>query len=81
MILPTKHIPEHRCLLGLGGELLRLLEREHTVSSLWETVRAGRNGDAETPEVPFDWFILTLDFLFLIGAVKSTKGLLVRSSL
>ena len=33
MILPTKHISEERCLLGVGARLLLLLERERPVNA------------------------------------------------
>lgn len=76
MILPTKHIPEERSLLGVGGTILALLaEREATVSSLWEGVQEAR---PETGRVSFDWFILSLDLLFAMGSVRLDRGVLKR---
>ena len=64
MILPTKHMDISRSLIGLGAEVLEYLERPVTVSTLWQ--RAGLIAGIRT----FDTFTLTLDFLYLIGAVE-----------
>lgn len=72
MILPTKHLPPRRSLLGVGGLLVQQLERPRTVTSLWDAVRL-------IPEIgSFDRFILALDFLFAIGAISLSDGLLSR---
>lgn len=74
MILPTKHINERRSLLGQGGLILTLLhEREHTVSSLWG---AFLDSAGEYFEVTFDWFVLALDLLYAIGAIKIDRGVI-----
>lgn len=75
MILPTKHIPLNRSLLGVGAELLALLDRESTVSGLWTALKREKRED----EVPFDWFVLALDLLFGIGAIEFERGLLKPS--
>ena len=79
MILPTKHIPEERCLLGVGARLLLLLEREQTVSGLWESLKQSGLGPTHTPPVPFDWFVLALDFLYAVGAVEWHRGLIRKA--
>ena len=64
MVLPNKHVPVHRSLVGLGGEILRILaDRPRTVSSTWELLRT-RNLDAS-----FEQFALAASFLFSLGAV------------
>ena len=73
MILPTKHIPEERCLLGVGARLLLLLDREQTVSGLWDIE------PPHAPPVPFDWFVLALDFLYAVGAVEWHRGLIRKT--
>jgi hypothetical protein len=79
MILPTKHIPEHNSLLGVGGTILALLsEREATVSSLWECVQEAR---PEPGRISFDWFILSLDLLFAMGSIRMDRGVLKRKVL
>jgi hypothetical protein len=74
MILPTKHITESRSLIGQGGRILALLnERDHTVSSLWDSFL--RAADAHF-EVTFDWFVLALDLLYAIGAIELDRGII-----
>jgi hypothetical protein len=64
MVLPNKHVPVNRSLVGLGGEILRILaDRPRTVSSTWERLRT-RNADAS-----FEQFALAASFLFSLGAV------------
>lgn len=74
MILPTKHIPQHEALIGVGATLLRNLDVPRTVSGLWECVRAEPNVGT------FERFILAADFLYFIGAVNFSNGQLVRAS-
>lgn len=79
MILPTKHIRTERAIIGIGGELLDLLREPKTVSRLWNEVRDRRTVAAPAAPIDYDWFVLSLDFLFLIGAVESKRGLVVRA--
>jgi hypothetical protein len=52
-----------------------------TVSSLWETIsRQGKSEDSVKPALRFDAYILTLDLLFLIGAIDLRNGILIRSN-
>ena len=69
MILPTKRISADKALVGLGARVLRQLRHPQTVSRLWEAI--GRDSGAS---VPYDWFVLSLDLLFLIGAVEYHEG-------
>jgi hypothetical protein len=75
MILPTKHLPQERALLTVGAVLLAHLERPITVSALWQRV----NG-AVSPAPTFDWFVLALDLLHVLGTVELRDGLLVRGT-
>jgi len=76
MILPSKHIAPDRALLTIGAEVLGLLDRPRTVSYLWDVLRKRR----ERGRVfGYDWFVLALDLLFVLGAVKYKNGSLVRS--
>ncbi|MBN4079623.1 hypothetical protein JYT60_00125 [bacterium AH-315-C08] len=72
MILPSKHIPEHQALLGVGGVLLKELNNPQTVTSLWESVRS--NYSVGT----FERFILALDMLHIIGSVSLRNGMIER---
>ena len=78
MILPTKHMKPARSLLGVGAEILEILRRPMTVSALWERVRESR---AQPPAAPiaYAWFVLALDLLYMIGAVKFQDGVLTRT--
>ena len=73
MILPTKRIDADRSLLGLGLRVLRRLERPKTVSRLWEEISRD-----EGRRVTYDWFVLSLDLLFMTGAVEIREGRLHR---
>lgn len=72
MILPTKHIDLRKSLLWSGALVLERLEKPRSISALWEEVRY-------LPEVgTFERFSLVLDFLYSIGAVQLSEGLLRR---
>jgi hypothetical protein len=77
MILPTKGIPPRKALLTLGGEVLRVLDETKTVSRLWVDFRKQSN---QPEEVPFDWFVLSLDLLFLFGAIELERGRIRRTA-
>ena len=79
MILPTKHIRTDRAIIGIGGELLGLLHEPMTVSRLWNQLRERRSVASPAAPIGYDWFVLTLDFLFMVGAVESRRGLVVRA--
>ncbi|WP_417374894.1 ABC-three component system middle component 6 [Gimesia maris] len=76
MILPTKHLPPDRSLLGVGAEVLLLLDRPKTVSRLWKDIQQHRGESAN--RLPFDWFILSLNFLYTIDAIQMDRGRLTR---
>jgi hypothetical protein len=71
MILPTKGVPPQRALISLGADILRLLTETKTVSRLWDDFRSAK---VATTDVTFDWFVLSLDLLFLVGAVEFDRG-------
>lgn len=76
MILPSKYIPADRCILTIGSELLRILTHPMTVSSAWEIFQRS----SRRSHVSYEWFILSLDFLFLLGALTLQSGTLERVS-
>ncbi len=92
MILPTKHLREDRALIAVGAELLRLLDEPKTVSRLWDELKTKRARPAasraparhqgtdgrETGSLPFDWFILALDLLYLLGTIELHRGRIQR---
>lgn len=80
MILPAKHLSPERALLSVGGHLLEQLDAPQTVSSLWDSVRARRETDDPRAPISYDWFILALDLLFMMGAVSLDRGVVRRST-
>ncbi len=79
MILPTKHISQENALLSIGSQVLKFLNSSKTVSTLWEemliTYRDNQNSNID---ISYEWFVLTLDFLFIIKAIELKDGLLSR---
>ena len=71
-LLPNKHIPTKHSLVGVGALVLRHLERPTNVSRLWEAI----NDDQEAPS--FGNFVLSLDYLFAVGAIDYERGMLSR---
>lgn len=79
MILPTKGITPDRSILAVGGDLLDLLDSPLSVSNLWSRYLNFRKQMGLERPVNFDWFVLTLDFLFSIGAINlDDRGRLVK---
>jgi hypothetical protein len=68
MILPDKNIQLRNSLLGWGAKMVKLLNKPRTVSYLWDKLRLETN-------MSFQKYILTLDFLFMLGIVElTTRG-------
>jgi len=74
MILPTKHVPARLSLLGMGADVLSQLQGSSTTSQLWARVR--ENGVVSN----YERFVLTLNLLFMLGAIVLDDGLLRRTS-
>jgi hypothetical protein len=75
MILPTKHIRLDRSLLGAGAVLLLFLKAPLTPTAVWE--RAKNATEIGT----YSRFVLTLDFLYAVGAIDMVDGLIVKREL
>lgn len=74
MILPTKRLSQDRSLLYLGAEILRLVDEPKTVSRLWQELQSARSSQPGLAPLTYDWFVLALDLLFLINAVRVERG-------
>jgi len=72
MILPTKYTPESQTFLALGGIVLSRLRQPCTLTTLWEQTR-------KIPQVgTFERLILTLDMLYMLGAIDISQGLIKK---
>jgi len=72
LILPTKHISLSNSIINVGAVILKYLNRERTVTSLWNETRS-------LPEIKtFERFTLGLSLLFMVGAIEFEEGLLRR---
>ena len=80
MILPSKHVPPERALLGVGAEVLRAMDQPSTIASLWDKMRSYRSADSKWPVLDYRWFVLAIDLLYMIGAVELDRGLLRKAS-
>lgn len=74
MILPTKHVKVSQSLIGVGADILRILTTQQTVTRVWENARL------RSDNITFERFILALDFLYCIGCVELSNGLLSRKN-
>jgi hypothetical protein len=80
MILPTKHLSQDRALLTIGATILPRLQQPLTVSALWEQLSSEPAFRTNAAPLRYDSFVLTLDLLYLIGAIELEDGLLSRTS-
>jgi hypothetical protein len=80
MILPSKKIRPENSLIYIGGKILDLLDEPKTVSQLWEEFKIKRMSDfnLKAPEITYDWFVLALDLLFVLGTFELLQGKLHR---
>lgn len=78
MILPAKHVPADRSLVGVGARVVRVLDRPQTVSAIWRRFQDEERARAIGAVTTYDWFVLALDFLFAIGCVEIDGGQVMR---
>ena len=78
MILPTKRMSEGRSLIGIGSDVLSLLEDPKTVSRLWDEFQQMSKMKTASLQVTYDWFVLALDLLYMLNAVSFHMGLVKR---
>lgn len=82
MILPNKHLSQDRALLTVGAKLLNLLSQPKTVSALWEEISVSpAPHEKRRHKLRYDAYVLTLDLLFLIGAIELQEGLIRRKTI
>lgn len=74
MILPTKRLSQDRSLLYVGAEVLRLVDEPKTVSRIWQELQSARSTQSGFAPLTYDWFVLSLDLLFLVNAIRIERG-------
>ena len=77
MILPTKRVTAEQALLAVGAEVLAIIgQRQRTVSQVWTRFQRQRTSQPAAGYVTYDWFVLSLDLLFALGAIEFGRGML-----
>jgi hypothetical protein len=79
MILPTKHLSDEKALLRIGAEVLSLLDEPKTVSRLWIELKQARTKMLGSASITYNWFILTLDLLYMLNTIDLRSGIVRRS--
>ena len=82
MILPSKKLKPENSLIHIGGRVLRILDEPKTVSSVWQSLKEQQRRNLNTQPLKFtyDWFVLSLDLLFTMGALELHEGSLSKRS-
>ncbi|MFD2692226.1 ABC-three component system middle component 6 [Sporolactobacillus shoreicorticis] len=77
MLVPTKNLHEDKSIIKIGARILLFMNSPQTVSSLWDQYKRFQEKN-KCPNIKFDTFLLTLDFLYIVGAINQSKGILRR---
>jgi hypothetical protein len=72
MIVPNKSLTLRYSLLGASSRIISELKSPQTVTSLWDKVRYYEEINT------FEKYILSLDFLYMIGIVELDKGFIKK---
>lgn len=78
MITPTKGIAPQRALLTIAAQIALCLTEPMTVSQAWSALKTWRTKNANDAVLPFSWFVLALDVLYSLGALRLESGLLYK---
>jgi hypothetical protein len=81
MVLPTRKLSPPNSLIYIGGTILGVLDEPKTISRTWEEFKTRRKTSSETSaaHISYDWFVLALDLLFLMGAIELVQGRLYKA--
>ena len=69
-LLPKKHVSLELSLIGFGAQLINLLDKEMCSDELWDKYIKQTNDTIHS----YDEFVLTLDFLYMIGGIDMKDG-------
>ncbi len=73
MILPKKHLDINESIFGFGAFLLQQLKNPMSAEELWECYRDAYHNHRYPVKFSFDQYIVTLDYLFIIDAIKKNE--------
>ena len=74
MILPTKHSGYDRSLLVVGANVIQILTEPKKVSRIWDEIK--KDDNYERNYLTYEWFILSLDLLYLLNSIELKRGLI-----
>ena len=74
MIFPSKHLNFSESLLGFGSYILKCLSNPKSIDDLWDKYRLDFDNNLYFARHSFDNLILTLLFLFAVGAITEKAG-------
>ena len=74
MILPKKHLSINESLFGFGAFLLQKLKEPTSIDSLWEYYKDAYANKQYLVKFSFDQYVMALDYLYIIGAIKLSEG-------
>ena len=74
MLMPNKHISFSESLLGFGSYLLKeLQDSPKSVDALWSRYRSDLESGRYSSRQSFDAYLLTIVFLYSVGAVEEVE--------
>ncbi len=73
MILPKKQLSLSESLFGFGAFLLQKLDTPASMDDLWDYYKDSYTNKKYLIKFTFDQFIMTLDYLYIIGAIKQDE--------
>lgn len=74
MILPKKQLSLSESFFGFGAFLLQHLSVPISVEELWEYYKDSYTNKIYPVKFSFDQFIMALDYLYIINAIKTNEG-------
>ena len=73
MILPKKQLSVRESFFGFGAFLLEKLKSPISIDDLWQYYKNSYTNKKYTVKFSFDQYIATLDYLYMIGAIKESE--------
>ena len=73
MILPRKQVSLEESLFGFGAFLLSKINQGVSFGDLWDVYKTAYNNKEYSVKYSFDQYIMAMDFLFIIGAIRQNE--------